>query len=133
MIHKQERLETVHPDLAGVIRLAADSTPFDLVVLEGARTKERQKYFVKTKASKTMRSRHIPDKSGYSKAVDVAPMLDTDGDGDREPSWHWPHYDVLAPHVKAAAHKLGIPVEWGGDWKTFRDGPHWQLPWADYP
>jgi len=26
-----------------------------------------------------------------------------------------------------------VPIEWGGDWKTFKDGPHFQLPHAKYP
>ena len=25
------------------------------------------------------------------------------------------------------------PVEWGGDWKTLKDGPHFQLPHGAYP
>ena len=132
-LHREERLEGVHPDLAGVIRLAADYVPFDLVVLEGVRSKERQEHLVSIGASKTLKSRHIPNKDGYACASDVAPMLDTDGDGDKEPSWHWPQYDVLAAAMKKAAKELGIPVEWGGDWKSFKDGPHWQLPWAEYP
>jgi peptidoglycan L-alanyl-D-glutamate endopeptidase CwlK len=32
----------------------------------------------------------------------------------------------------AASIELQIPIEWGGNWKM-RDGPHWQLPWKDYP
>lgn len=56
-----------------------------------------------------------------------APMLDEDGDGKREVSWHWPHYRELAKYIKRAAEELGIEVEWGGDWKRFPDGPHWQL------
>jgi len=28
---------------------------------------------------------------------------------------------------------VGVSVEWGGDWKSFKDGPHYQLPWAKYP
>ena len=35
--------------------------------------------------------------------------------------------------VKTAAEEEGVPIEWGGDWRTFKDGPHFQLPWADYP
>jgi peptidoglycan L-alanyl-D-glutamate endopeptidase CwlK len=35
--------------------------------------------------------------------------------------------------MKDAAEQLGIQLEWGGDWKTFKDGPHFQLPWKDYP
>ncbi|WP_205671764.1 M15 family metallopeptidase [Acinetobacter bereziniae] len=30
--------------------------------------------------------------------------------------------------MKQAAKELGIEIEWGGDWKKFKDGPHWQLP-----
>jgi len=26
-----------------------------------------------------------------------------------------------------------VPITWGGDWKSFKDGPHWELPHAKYP
>ncbi|MGE0830221.1 MAG: M15 family metallopeptidase, partial [Hyphomonadaceae bacterium] len=35
--------------------------------------------------------------------------------------------------MKAAASSLAVPLEWGGDWASFRDGPHYQLPWEEYP
>jgi peptidoglycan L-alanyl-D-glutamate endopeptidase CwlK len=35
--------------------------------------------------------------------------------------------------MKTAAAAEGVPVEWGGDWRSFFDGPHFQLPWASYP
>lgn len=125
---KSERLDGVHPDLCVVVRRAAEACPFDIIVLEGVRSYERQKKLVAQGASKTMKSRHLRQPDGYGHAVDLAPVLDTDGDGDTEPSWHWPHYDQLAPVVFAAASELSIPVEWGGDWTRFKDGPHWQLP-----
>jgi peptidoglycan L-alanyl-D-glutamate endopeptidase CwlK len=34
----------------------------------------------------------------------------------------------MAANVKAAAKKLGIRITWGGDWKSFKDGPHFELP-----
>lgn len=34
---------------------------------------------------------------------------------------------IGADAVKAAARQLGFVVEWGGDWKTLKDGPHFQL------
>jgi peptidoglycan L-alanyl-D-glutamate endopeptidase CwlK len=34
--------------------------------------------------------------------------------------------------MKAAAKAEKVPLEWGGDWK-FKDGPHFQLPWATHP
>ena len=33
----------------------------------------------------------------------------------------------FAATVKARAKSLGIEVQWGGDWKSFFDGPHWQV------
>jgi peptidoglycan L-alanyl-D-glutamate endopeptidase CwlK len=127
MLLREERLDGVHPDLAAVVRKAALIAPYDIFVLEGLRTREKQEQLVKSGASQTLDSRHL---TGH--AVDLAPNLDTDGDGDDEPSWHWGHYDRLAPVVKQAAAELGIEIEWGGDWKSFRDGPHWQLPKRTY-
>ncbi len=120
------RLEGVHPDLVRIVNIAIQTV--DFVVLEGRRTLERQRQLMKEGATRTMRSRHL---TGH--AVDLAPYLDTDGDGDKEISWHWPHYYPLAAAVKAAAKSIEIPIEWGGDWESFKDGPHFQLPWAQYP
>jgi peptidoglycan L-alanyl-D-glutamate endopeptidase CwlK len=82
---------------------------------------------VKKGASRTMRSRHLPAPNGYSHAVDVAAMLEG------KLRWDWPLYGRIALAMKAAAKKEGVPLEWGGDWRTFRDGPHYQLPWATHP
>jgi len=122
------RLTGVHPDLVHVVELAASLAHDRFTVLEGMRTVERQRELVRKGASTTMRSRHL---TGH--AVDIAPLLDTDGDGDVEVSWHWPHYRPLAELVKGAARELDVPIEWGGGWKSFPDGPHWQLPWKYYP
>lgn len=116
------RLVGVHPDLARVVHLAIQRTPLDFTVLEGLRTVARQKQLVASGASTTMKSRHI---TGH--AVDIAPVIGG------AVSWDWPLYHRLAPVMKAAAAECGVPIEWGGDWTTFKDGPHWQLPWAKYP
>jgi peptidoglycan L-alanyl-D-glutamate endopeptidase CwlK len=116
------RLEGVHPDLVRVVKKAASMSDLDFTVLEGLRTVARQKQLFAQKATKTMNSRHI---TGH--AVDLAPMLGG------KVSWDWPLYDRLAEIVKAAAVVEKVPLTWGGDWKTFKDGPHWELPWKQYP
>lgn len=121
------KLTLAHPDLQKVIKRAAAISNIDFTILEVARTVARQKVLVATGASKTMKSRHIPGDDGFSHAVDIAPL-----DGGQV-SWAWPIYFKLAPIIKQAAVELNVPIEWGGDWKTFKDGPHWQLPWAQYP
>jgi len=116
------RLRGVHPDLVKVIERAIQLTEVDFTVLEGLRTVAKQREYVASGASKTMRSRHL---TGH--AVDIAPMVGGDV------RWDWPLYYKLAPAVKRAAAELGIEIEWGGDWRSFKDGPHWQLPWGKYP
>lgn len=116
------RLNGVHPDLVRVVKRAIEITDVDFTVLEGLRSLDRQKTLVASGASKTMNSRHL---TGH--AVDLAPVVDG------KVSWDWPLYHRIAKAMKQAAKELGVPVEWGGDWKTFKDGPHWQLPWKKYP
>lgn len=119
------RLEGVHPDLVRVVKKAAAMSDLDFTVLEGLRTLERQKQLIAEGASSLkdpMRSRHV---TGH--AVDLAPMI---GGTVR---WDWPLYYRMADTVKAAAAAENVPIEWGGDWRTFKDGPHWQLPWKQYP
>ena len=48
-------------------------------------------------------------------------------------SWNPLLYQPIAHAMKAAAAALGVPIEWGGDWKTLKDWGHFQLPWAQYP
>ena len=118
----RERLRGVNPDLVRVVERAITITTVDFTVLEGTRTLERQKQLVSKGASKTMNSRHL---TGH--AVDLAPVIDG------QVSWDWPLYYKLEKAVKQAAKELGVAIEWGGDWKSFKDGPHWQLPWKQYP
>lgn len=118
----RSRLVGVHPDLIIVFATAIQRTDIDFAVIEGLRTEERQRELVESGASKTMNSRHL---TGH--AVDVAPYIAG------EIRWDWPLYDRLAKTIKQAAKDCGITVEWGGDWKSFRDGPHWQLPFKGYP
>jgi len=119
------RLEGVHPDLVRVVKKAAAMSPLDFTVLEGLRTLDRQKQLIAAGASSLkdpMRSRHV---TGH--AVDIAPMI---GGTVR---WDWPLYHQLAAVVKDAAKAENAPIQWGGDWRTFKDGPHWELPWKQYP
>jgi peptidoglycan L-alanyl-D-glutamate endopeptidase CwlK len=116
------RLEGVHPDLVRVVKKAAALSDLDFTVLEGIRSVERQKQLVSQGASKTMNSRHI---TGH--AVDLAPMIAG------EVRWDWPLYHKLAKIVKSAAADEKVPLQWGGDWRAFKDGPHWELPWKFYP
>lgn len=118
----QERLVGVHPDLVKVVERAITLTTVDFTVLEGLRTSERQAQLVKAGASQTMNSRHL---TGH--AVDLGAWVGG------QVRWDWPLYHKIAKAMKMAASDLEIAIEWGGDWQSFPDGPHWQLPWKEYP
>lgn len=117
----RDKLKGVHPDLVKVIEKAIEISPLDFVVIEGLRTLDRQKQLVAKGASKTLNSRHL---TGH--AVDIAPIVDG------EVRWDWPLYHKLAPAVKQAADELTIPIVWGGDWRSFPDGPHFELDRETY-
>lgn len=117
-----QRLSGVHPDLVAVVRRAIALTEIDFTVTEGLRSRERQRELVAAGASQTMKSRHI---TGH--AVDLAALVGG------EVRWDWPLYAKLATPMKAAALQINVPLEWGGDWKSLKDGPHFQLPWGAYP
>ena len=126
----EKKLKVVHPDLVRVVRrVAKDWKDPDTgwIITCGPRTIEEQRLLVAKGASRTMRSRHIPAANGFSHAVDFACTIKG------VLKWDWPLYSKLAVAVKAAARAEKVPVEWGGDWTKFKDGPHFQLPWATYP
>lgn len=116
------RLKGVHPDLVRVVLRAFEESPLPFVVTEGLRSLERQKELKRVGATTTMNSRHL---TGH--AVDLAPLVSG------KVRWDWPLFDQLAAAMKKAAREEKVPVEWGGDWISFKDGPHFQLPWAQYP
>lgn len=122
-----KRLDGVHPDLVKVVKRAAELTTQPFQITEGLRTLSRQRELVKKGASRTLKSRHIAAPNGLGHAIDVVAMV-----GGRI-SWEVPLYHRIADAFKAAAREMGVPLEWGGDWASFFDGPHFQLPWGTHP
>lgn len=132
------RLQDVHPDLVRVVRRAAALSSLDFTVLEGWRGLPRQKQLLAQGATRTLNSRHL---TGH--AVDLAPMLDN------VVRWDWSLYLKLAEIMRAASIHENVPIRWGGTWKllsaiqgpitakvlsrSFPDGPHFELPRANYP
>lgn len=117
-----ERLQRVHPDLVRVVMRAIEITEVDFGITEGVRTIEKQREYFAKGASKTMNSRHL---TGH--AVDLVAYIGA------EVRWDWPLYHKLAAAMKAAAKELGVAIVWGGDWISFKDGPHFELDRRVYP
>jgi len=128
----RDRLKGVHPALVQVVEGAferfdqafSEAPSFRVFVIEGVRTVERQAEYVRTGASRTMRSRHL---TGH--AVDLG--IQSGGAA----RWELPLFRKLwLECMQPVAVQLGIQVEWGGVafGSRFVDGPHFQLSHAHY-
>lgn len=123
-------LTGIHPDLRRVMDRALRESPHDFVVTEGLRTLERQRELVRIGASKTLNSRHL---TGH--AVDLYAWVDINRDGRVvfEEMASPRLLTAIANAIKAAAKAEGVPIVWGGDWRTFKDMPHFELDRRTYP
>lgn len=122
-----KRLVGVHPHLVALVHRALEISAVPFQITEGVRSAARQRELVKKGASRTMNSRHLAAPNGLAHAIDVVAMV-----GNRV-SWEVPLYHRIADAFKQASREMGIPINWGGDWKSFFDGPHFELPWEQYP
>lgn len=119
----EDNLKGVNPDLEKVIRRTLEISPVDFIVIEGLRTKERQKELVNTGKSQTMNSRHLT-----GNAVDIIPV---------NTKWQIDEFKPLLKAVKQAADELGVKLRFGINWKNdpslpietrFIDAPHVEIP-----
>ena len=109
-------LTGVKAELVHVVCKAIEITEVDFVVIEGLRSKERQQELFNKGKSQTMNSRHLT-----GEAVDLAAFVNG------SVSWDLKYYRKIADAMLESAGKLGLNIEWGGNWMTFKDGPHFQL------
>ena len=112
----RERLEGVDIRLVRLVEQAIKETAIDFTVLEGLRTPERQQQLVNDGFSQTMKSKHL---TGH--AVDLVAIVDG------KVSWEKQHYPEIAKAMKKAAADQKVNIRWGGDFKSFFDGPHFEL------
>ena len=126
----------VNPDLVKVIKEAIVNSPFDFLITQGLRTAKYQNELYQQGRTKRglkvtnadgyiKKSNHQMKIDGFGYAIDFAVLDKATIDWDTESK-----YKAVAKHILDTGHKLGIALEWGGDWK-FKDYPHIQLKGAD--
>jgi len=120
-----EKLHTCHPDLR---RIANELIKImDVTVVEGVRSFETQKEYVRTGKSKTLDSKHLEQDDGHSHALDMVPYPVDYSDTLR--------FAYMQGIIRGIAHSMDIKVRSGIDWDsdgeikdhTFFDGPHMEL------
>ena len=126
----------VHPDLVKVIKEAIATSPYDFMITQGVRTAKYQNELYQQGRTKrglkvtnadgyTKKSNHQMKIDGFGYAIDFVIVNGKALDWDTESK-----YKAVARHILVTGHKLGISLEWGGDWK-FKDYPHVQIAGAD--
>lgn len=118
----KSKLETCHADIQRVMNEVIREK--DCTIICGARTqKEQQKAFAegfsKIDGVAQISMHQISKDRPKSLAVDVLPypINWNDVEGHTE----------FARFVLATAKRLNVNLVWGGDWKTFKDRPHFEL------
>lgn len=117
----KNNLKGVHPVLINIVNKAVEIITEDLpeysfVITSGVRTLEEQKKLLAEKKTKTLKSKHL---TGH--AVDIAVVING------KITWDIKEYKKLADKFKEAANELNADITWGGDFKTFIDGPHFEV------
>ena len=122
-----ERIQTIHPDLR--VQLLADYIACNNLLPKGVRlrftsvfrTVDEQNVLFK-KRPKVTQAKGGQSIHNYGLAFDMVILIDKDGDGKFEAvSWSIDeHWITVVQFFKAKG------WEWGGDWKKFKDAPHFQ-------
>lgn len=94
--------------------------PYDWTIWETKRDLKTQKEYFDKGTSKTMNSKHLPDKSGIVRAMDIVPYVNGKN------TWENKYFDKIIPLFKAVANSLyPNEIEFGYDWGW--DAPHIQI------
>jgi peptidoglycan L-alanyl-D-glutamate endopeptidase CwlK len=116
----RKRLEGVHPDLVKVAEECLNL--MDIAIIEGVRSLEKQKDYLRTGATKTLKSKHL-----IGHALDLTPYP-VDMTSDMGIKRHY----YMAGMLRGIAHMMGIKIRSGADWdndgqitdQTFMDLVH---------
>lgn len=130
-----KNLYGVHPLLANCVHEAMDMQVMDFRVVEGVRSKERQKELFDAGKTQTMNSKHLIQSDGYGHAVDLYPYpidMSKVNKGDAKEIYR---FGVLNGMMQSVARRKNIIIVNGADWDRdgetldhkFFDAPHFQI------
>lgn len=114
-----KELQGVHPRLAmAIVQYAADPTcSFTFIITDGLRTDKEQAVMVTRGASQTLNSKHL-----RGRAIDICILLSG------KPRWEFALYKSFArAFLSYAETHHDLSLVWGGNWKSLRDGPHFEM------
>jgi len=118
-----ERLNGIDAILVAIVTEAIKESPFDFGIPRsgGKRTAAEQKeLFDKGRSKADGYNKKSYHQSG--KAFDIYAYVDGSA------SWEDEHLEPIARHIQEVARdQFDVELTWGGDWKSFKDMPHFQI------
>ena len=125
----KQRLAGVNPVLIGVINRALTITTVDFGIPRdgGLRTAQRQNELYQQ--GRTEPGSIITTLDGYVKKSNhqTGNAFDVFAYVDGKASWDEAHLTAVATAILASASQLGVPMRWGGHFKSFKDLPHFEV------
>lgn len=137
----RERISGIHPILIEIIEEGIVDSPFDFGIpaYGGLRTvADQQELYAKGRSEESLnrgekpvtytdgirkKSNHQAKPDGYGHAFDIYIYIHET----KKASWNVDKLRQVADHLKKVAAKKGVVLFWGGDWKSFKDYPHFEI------
>lgn len=124
-----KKLEGLHPNLQNFFRELIKISPYDFSITQGVRTAEEQNKLyqqgrivpgkiVTNCDGYKLKSNHQTKSDGFGHAGDIAVLVNN------RIIWEEKYYKEVAMAARILMQKYNI--EWGGDWKSFKDLPHFE-------
>ena len=124
-----KKLEGLHPNLQNFFMELIKISPYDFSITQGIRTAEEQNKLYqqgRTVPGKIvtncdgykLKSNHQTKSDGLGHAGDIAVLVNN------KITWEEKYYKEVAISARILMQKYNI--EWGGDWKNFKDLPHFE-------
>lgn len=115
---RSAHIQNVDPMLIAIMQEARYRSPIDFDLTDGHRTLAEQKQLVADGKSQTLNSKHLE-----GRAVDIV-ALKPSGAAD----WNFETYRKINNVVQQVAAEMTTrKVTWGGSWRTFKDGVHFEI------
>ena len=123
------KLERLHPQLKKFFHELIKVSPYDFSITHGVRTAEEQNKLYKQGRTEPgnivtncdgyiVKSNHQVKSDNLGYAGDIAILVNN------KIMWEEKYYKELANSARSLMEKYNI--EWGGDWKNFKDLPHYE-------
>lgn len=127
--NSEKKLQYLHPNLQKFFRELIKISPYDFSITQGVRTAvEQNKLYQQGRTvpgkivtncdGYKLKSNHQTKSDGLGHAGDIAVLINN------KIIWEEKYYKEVAISARILMQKYNI--EWGGDWRNFKDLPHFE-------